>query len=70
MRNNLIHIKTALELIAGSDDIATPVAGLSEIAARVQGARLTVLGGAGHLAPAEAPELVAEIVCTRLLTTG
>ncbi len=43
-RNNLIHINTALELIAGSDDIATPVAGLSEIAARVQGARLTVLG--------------------------
>jgi 3-oxoadipate enol-lactonase len=48
--------------VAGADDQATPPADLARIAEAIPGARLEVLGGVGHLAPAEAPDAIARIV--------
>jgi 3-oxoadipate enol-lactonase/4-carboxymuconolactone decarboxylase len=48
--------------VAGSDDVATPPAKAERIAAGVVSGRSMVLDGVGHLAPAEAPAKVAEII--------
>jgi len=48
--------------VAGSDDIATPPAKAERIASGVVSGRSVVLDGVGHLAPAEAPAKVAEII--------
>ncbi|KAA0085201.1 4-carboxymuconolactone decarboxylase [Mycolicibacterium sp. P9-64] len=48
--------------VAGADDIATPPAKAERIAAGVVTGRVVVLDGVGHLAPAEAPAKVAEII--------
>ncbi|MDT5069706.1 MAG: 3-oxoadipate enol-lactonase / 4-carboxymuconolactone decarboxylase [Mycobacterium sp.] len=48
--------------VAGADDIATPPAKAERIAAGVVSGRAVVLDGVGHLAPAEAPAKVAEII--------
>lgn len=48
--------------VAGSDDIATPPATTERIASGVVSGRSVVLDGVGHLAPAEAPAKVAEII--------
>ncbi|MCU4186765.1 4-carboxymuconolactone decarboxylase [Acidiferrimicrobium sp. IK] len=62
VRAGLGRIDTPLTVIAGTEDQATPVSGLEEIARGVPGARLRVLEGVGHLAPIEAPEAVAAAV--------
>ena len=43
-------------MLAGSEDPATPPAQGEAIARRIPGARLSVLGGAGHLANIEQPD--------------
>ena len=43
-------------LMVGSDDAWSPVSQHEEITALIPGARLRVIEGAGHMAPAEAPE--------------
>jgi 3-oxoadipate enol-lactonase / 4-carboxymuconolactone decarboxylase len=48
--------------VAGSDDIATPPAKAERIASGVVSGRSVVLDGVGHLAPAEAPAKVAEVI--------
>ncbi len=48
--------------IAGALDIATPPEGLQRIASGVKDGRLVVLDGIGHLAPAEAPDRLAELI--------
>lgn len=48
--------------VAGADDIATPPTKAERIAAGVVTGRVVVLDGVGHLAPAEAPAKVAEII--------
>lgn len=58
-REDVGRITTPLNLVAGGDDIPTPVAGMRDIADRVPGAHLEVLDGVGHLAPVEAPQAVA-----------
>lgn len=50
-------------VIVGSDDALTPVAHAEAIAARIPGARLEVIQGAGHLSNLDDPETF-----TRLLT--
>lgn len=58
---DVVHrIVTPLRLIAGREDAATPVDGMSLIADRVVGASLSVLDGVGHLAPIETAVVVAE----------
>ncbi|MGJ0119447.1 alpha/beta fold hydrolase [Williamsia sp. MIQD14] len=67
VRDDLGRITTALRLVAGREDVATPVDGMELIAGRVPGARLTVLQGVGHLAPIEAPVAVADEITAGVL---
>jgi len=48
--------------IAGAQDVATPPESLQRIASGVRNGRLEVLEGVGHLAPAEAPTAVADLI--------
>jgi 3-oxoadipate enol-lactonase / 4-carboxymuconolactone decarboxylase len=58
--DRLHEITTPVLAIAGSDDLPTPPECLRRIASGVKDGRLVVLDGVGHLAPAEAPERVAQ----------
>lgn len=58
----LAEITTPVLCIAGSDDIPTPPESLRRIATGVKDGRMMVLDGVGHLAPAEAPDRVADLV--------
>nr|WP_084467947.1 alpha/beta fold hydrolase [Promicromonospora sukumoe] len=62
LRGRLGAVAAPVVAIAGSDDPATPPDKLEEIADAVPGARLVVLDGAAHLAPAERPQVVAQLV--------
>jgi len=62
LRGRLGVVGVPVVAIAGDADPATPPEKLEEIAAAVPGARLHVLHGAAHLAPAEQPRVVAELV--------
>ncbi|MET0899867.1 MAG: 4-carboxymuconolactone decarboxylase [Mycobacterium sp.] len=52
--------------LAGADDLPTPPESLRGIASEVKDGRLVVLDGVGHLAPAEAPQRVADLIAARL----
>jgi 3-oxoadipate enol-lactonase/4-carboxymuconolactone decarboxylase len=58
----LVEITTPVLAIAGAEDVPTPPEGVARIASGVKDGRLVVLHGVGHLAPAEAPERVAELI--------
>ena len=60
--DRLSEITTPTLAIAGAEDIATPPDGLARIASDVKDGRLVVLDGVAHLAPAEAPQRVAELI--------
>ena len=48
--------------VAGAEDGPTPPDSLQRIASGVRNGRFEILDGVGHLAPAEAPERVAELI--------
>ena len=61
-RPMLATLDLAAHVIAASDDPVTPLAFSQELAATIRGARLTVVGGVGHLLPFERPaELAAAL---------
>ena len=62
----LSEIRTPIVAIAGAQDIATPPEGMGRIVSGVKDGRLVVLGGVGHLAPAEAPDPVAALIAERV----
>jgi 3-oxoadipate enol-lactonase/4-carboxymuconolactone decarboxylase len=62
----LAAIGTPVLAIAGAEDIATPPESLVRIASGVMDGRLVVLDGVGHLAPAEAPDRVADLILGHL----
>lgn len=62
LRGRLGGVGVPVVAVAGEADEATPPACLAEIARAVPGARLHVLGGVAHLAPAERPQAVAALV--------
>ncbi|GAA4710627.1 3-oxoadipate enol-lactonase [Promicromonospora umidemergens] len=62
VRGRLGAVGVPVIAIAGEADQATPPARLEEIARAVPGARLRVLDGVAHLAPAERPQAVAALV--------
>lgn len=68
VRDRLGEISTPVLAVAGSEDVPTPVSSLREIAEGVQHGRLVVLPDVAHLAPAEAPAEVAQLIRTH--TTG
>jgi 3-oxoadipate enol-lactonase/4-carboxymuconolactone decarboxylase len=62
VRDRLAEIRVPVLAVAGSADVATPTEGLREIAEGVKDGRLVELPGVAHLAPAEAPEVVARLI--------
>lgn len=58
----LAEIETPVLAIAGSHDVPTPPESLQRIASGVRNGRLVVLDGIGHLAPAESPVAVADLI--------
>jgi len=60
--DRLADIDTPLLAIAGAHDIVTPPASLKEIASGVKDGRLAVFDEVAHLAPAEAPRQVADLL--------
>jgi 3-oxoadipate enol-lactonase / 4-carboxymuconolactone decarboxylase len=58
----LAEITIPVLAIGGADDISTPPESLARIASGVKDGRLVVLDGVGHLAPAEAPDRIADLI--------
>ena len=67
VRDRLAEIDAPVLAVAGAEDVATPVENLREIAEGVKDGRLVVLDGVAHLAPAEAPSVVARLLREHLL---
>ena len=62
VRDRLAEITRPVLAVAGAHDQATPVANLELVVDAIAGSRLAVLDGVAHLAPAEAPDVVAELI--------
>jgi 3-oxoadipate enol-lactonase len=69
LRSRLTATSVPVLTIAGEHDVPAPPSGLEEIARAVGASRAEVLDGVAHLAPAEAPARVAELV-RELVTVG
>jgi 3-oxoadipate enol-lactonase len=69
LRSRLSATPVPVLTIAGEHDVPAPPAALEEIARGVGAVRAEVLAGVAHLAPAEAPVRVAELV-RELVTVG
>ena len=67
VRDRLAEIGAPVLAVAGSGDVVTPTDGLREIAEGVKDGRLVELDRVAHLAPAEAPELVARLIRRHVL---
>ena len=70
VRPRLGEIAAPLLAVAGAEDVATPADLLAEIAHGVQRGTLQILDGVAHLAPAEAPQEVAELIIKHFDTEG
>lgn len=64
--DRLTEITPPVLAIAGAEDVATPPESLQRIASGVKNGRLVVLDGVAHLAPAEAPRAVADLILGQL----
>jgi 3-oxoadipate enol-lactonase/4-carboxymuconolactone decarboxylase len=62
VRDRLGEITSPVLAIAGAHDTAAPVEGLRLVADQVKDGRLVVLDDVAHMAPAEAPEVVAGLL--------
>lgn len=67
--DEMSQITTPVLAIAGAEDVPTPPDGLAQIASAVKDGRVVVLDGVGHLAPAEAPDRVADLIAGQLAKT-
>jgi 3-oxoadipate enol-lactonase/4-carboxymuconolactone decarboxylase len=66
-RADLHRVAVPVLAVAGSDDVATPVVTLRQVADGVRHGRLEVLAGVGHLPPVEAPGPVAALLAGHVL---
>lgn len=62
VRDRLTEIDAPVLAVAGAEDVATPPDKLREIAEGVKDGRYVELPGVAHLAPAEAPGIVARLI--------
>jgi 3-oxoadipate enol-lactonase len=62
MRDELPAVRVPTLVVVGSQDTLTPVGDSEELAERIPGARLHVIGGAAHGVMAEAPGAFNEVV--------
>ncbi len=70
VRARLGEITSPVLAIAGAHDTAAPVEGLRMVADQVKEGRLVVLDDVAHMAPAEAPEVVAGLLVDFFLGDG
>jgi 3-oxoadipate enol-lactonase / 4-carboxymuconolactone decarboxylase len=70
VRSRLGEIAVQVLAVAGAEDIATQADLLREIANGVQRGTLQILDGVAHLAPAEAPHEVAELIIKHFEAEG
>ena len=70
LRDAIGGIVTPTLLIAGEQDQSTPVELVRETAARIKGARLEVLSGAGHIPSIEQPARLATLMAEFLEEVG
>ncbi len=70
VRSRLGEIAVPVLAVAGAEDFATPADLLREIAHGVQRGTLQILDGVAHLAPAEAPQEVAELIINHFEAEG
>jgi 3-oxoadipate enol-lactonase/4-carboxymuconolactone decarboxylase len=70
VRDRLGEVTAPVLAIAGSEDEPAPLPGLREIAEGVKDGRLVVLDHVAHLAPAEAPAEVAQLIREHLVSTS
>jgi 3-oxoadipate enol-lactonase/4-carboxymuconolactone decarboxylase len=68
VRDRLADIRTPVLAVAGALDQPTPVGSLDEIATGVAHGRTVVLDDVAHLAPAEAPAQVADLITAHACT--
>jgi pimeloyl-ACP methyl ester carboxylesterase len=54
------------QFILGSDDVMTPAKNGAELAALVEGAKVTTIPGCGHIMMAEAPDAVLDALKAHL----
>lgn len=66
-RARLAEIATPVLAIAGGSDVVTPPSLLRHLAAGVQHGHAVVLDGTGHLAPAERPDAVVDLIMEHAL---
>ena len=66
VRHRLAEIDTPVLAVAGARDVVAPPSVLHHLASGVQFGRLVVLERIGHLAPAEAPDRMAELISEHL----
>lgn len=64
------RITTPTLLITGDRDGIAPVSSVTALASRMPGARLAVVPGAGHLAPAETPGRIAGLITEFTVHSG
>jgi len=69
VRSRLSEISAPVLALAGRHDVATPPASLEEIAEGVKDGRAVVLDDVAHLAPAEAPDRVADLLRAHLTSS-
>jgi len=69
VRSRLGEVRSPVLAVAGALDQATPPASLAEIADGVPDGRLVVLDDVAHLAPAERPEEVADLLLDHFAAT-
>jgi 3-oxoadipate enol-lactonase/4-carboxymuconolactone decarboxylase len=67
VRDRLGAIGVPVLAVAGAEDVATPPAKLREVAEHVKDGRYVELAGIAHLAPAEAPDVVARLIREHVL---
>jgi 3-oxoadipate enol-lactonase len=60
--DELGRVTTPTLVVAGADDVATPVSLAEAITASIDGANLEVLAGCGHSSTLEQPDRVAELI--------
>jgi 3-oxoadipate enol-lactonase len=64
LRDKLAGADYPVAILVGEEDYATPVASAEALQSRIPGATLTVIPGARHLTPLEAPEVIADAIRT------
>jgi 3-oxoadipate enol-lactonase len=60
--DELVRITTPTLVVAGADDVATPVPLAEAIAASINGAHLEILAGCGHTSTVEQPDVVGDLI--------